>query len=101
MTDEVFFQGRLPARYAPVGRAIGRIQVSTAVVLIVLFALAIITVSIGIAQAETLGAMVEDETGRLALLGLIAAVTGMGGIIGTMMWWTAPKPARRCDIHRL
>ena len=100
MTDNVFLQGH-PVRYAPVRRALGRIQLSTAVVLIVLFALAVIMISIGIAQAETLGAMVDDEAGRLALLGMVVAVTGTGGIIGTMMWLTAPKPARRRDIHRL
>jgi hypothetical protein len=100
MTDNVFLQGH-PERYAPVRRALGRIQLSTAVVLIVLFALAVIMISIGIAQAETLGAMVDDEAGRLALFGMVAAVTGTGGIIGTMMWLTAPKPARRRDIHRL
>ena len=101
MTDDVILQGPFPLRYASVRRAIGRIHVSTAIVLSVLFALAVIIVSIGIAQADTLSAMVEDETGRLALFGMFAAVTGAGGMIGTMMWLTAPKPARRCDIHRL
>ena len=101
MTDNVILQGPLPLRYAPVRRAIGRIHLSTAVVLSVLFALAVIMVSIGIAQADTLRAMVEDEAGRLALFGMFAAVTGTGGMVGTMMWLTAPKPARRCDIHRL
>lgn len=100
MTDNVFLQGH-PVRYAPVRRALGRIHVSTAIVLIVLFALAVILVSIGIAQADTLSAMVEDETGRLALFAMFAAVTGTGGLVGTMMWLTAPKPARRRDIHRL
>jgi len=101
MTDNVILQGPLSARYALVRRAIGRVHLSTAVVLIVLFALSVIIVSIGMAQADTLSAMVEDETGRLALFGMILAVTGTGGMVGTMMWLTAPKPARRCDIHRL
>jgi len=101
MNDNVILQGPLPLRYAPVRRAIGRIHLSTAIVLTVLFALAVILVSIGIAQADTLSAMMEDETGRLALLGMVAAVTGAGGMIGAMMWVTAPKPARRRDIHRL
>ena len=101
MTDNVILLGPLSARYALVRRAIGRAQLSTAISLTVLFALGVIMVSIGIAQADTLSAMVEDETGRLALFGMVVAVTGTGGVVGTMMWLTAPKPARRCDIHRL
>jgi len=101
MTDNVILQGPRSARYALVRRAIGRAQLSTAISLTVLFALGVIMVSIGIAQADTLSAMVEDETGRLALFGMVVAVTGTGGMVGTMMWLTAPKPARRCDIHRL
>jgi len=101
MNDNVILQGPFPLSYASVRRAIGRIHMSTALVLIVLFALAVIMVSIGIAQADTLSAMVDDETGRLALFGMIVGVSTIGGLIGGMMWITAPKPARRHDIHRL
>jgi hypothetical protein len=101
MTEDLMPESRLPMRYTPARRAVGRVQLSSAIALIVVFALAVITVSIGMAEAETLGAMVDDETGRLALFSMVAAVSSAGGIIGAMMWFTAPKPARRCNIYRL
>jgi hypothetical protein len=101
MTEDLMPESRLPMRYTAARRAVGRVQLSSAIALIVVSALVVITVSIGMAEAETLGAMVDDETGRLALFSMVAAVSSAGGIIGAMMWFTAPKPARRCNIYRL
>jgi hypothetical protein len=94
MTEDLTSLSRLPARYALARRGPKKIQPSTAIALVVLFALAVIVVSIGIAQAETLGAMVEDETGRLALFGLTFVILAVGGITAAMMWLTAPGPRR-------
>jgi hypothetical protein len=101
MTHDLMPESRLPMRYTPARRAARRVQLFTAIALIVVFALVVITVSIGMAQAEALGAMVDDETGRLALFSMVAAVTSAGAIIGMMMWFTAPKLPQRCNIHRL
>jgi dipeptide/tripeptide permease len=68
---------------------------------VVLFALSVIAVSIGIAQADTLTAMVDDETGRLALLGLAAVIVFVGSFTAMMMRLTAPKPARIRKLTRL
>jgi hypothetical protein len=76
---------------APSGRR--KLQLSTTISLVVLFALAVIAVSIGIAQAETLGTMVDDETGRLALFGLICVVVMTGSVTAIGMWLTAPSTA--------
>jgi hypothetical protein len=100
MTENLTPHDRLSLRYARARRA-GRIQLSTTIAVVVLFALAVIAVSIGIAQADTLGAMVEDETGRRALFGLVLAIGSTGGITATMMWLTAPTPRQRRDIHRI
>jgi hypothetical protein len=81
------------ARY-PAARSWRRLQLSTTIALVVLFALTVIIVSIGYAQAETLGVMVEDETGRLALIGLVFAIMALGGITATGMWLTAPGARR-------
>jgi len=82
------------ARY-PAARSWRKLQLSTTIALVVLLALTVIVVSIGFAQAETLSAMVEDETGRLALIGSIFAIVALGGITATGMWLTAPG-SRRC-----
>jgi hypothetical protein len=81
-----------PARYREPRR---KLQLSTTIALIVLLALAVIAVSIGIAQADTLTAMVDDEAGRLALFGLIAVVVCVGMLTATVMWLTAPRAAPR------
>jgi hypothetical protein len=97
MIEDLTPHGRLPVRYAPHRRGAEKIQLSTTIALLVLFALGVIAVSIGIAQAETLGAMVEDEDGRLALFGLILVVVATGGITATVMWLTAPAPRRNSE----
>src|ERR671937_1427123 len=92
MTEDLLAPDAVPARYPLARRGARKLQLSTTIALLVLFALAVIVVSIGIAQAETLGAMVEDETGRLALLGLTFGVVTLGGITACVMWLTAPGP---------
>jgi hypothetical protein len=101
MTENPIPHDRLSLRYARARRGAGRIQLSTTIAVVVLFALAVIAVSIGIAQADTLGAMVEDEAGRLALLALVLVIGTTGGITATMMWLTAPASRRRRDIDWL
>ena len=101
MTEDLTLLSRLPARYGLARRGPKKIQPSTAIALVVLFALAVIVVSIGIAQAETLGAMVEDETGRLALIGLIFIILALGGFTAAMMWLTAPGPRRPGEPTRV
>jgi hypothetical protein len=93
MTEDLDPNRRLAMRYG-LARGAGTLQLSTTIVAVALFALTLIAVSIGIAQAETLSAMVEDETGRLALFGLVVVVILLGGITGAVMWRTAPSPRR-------
>jgi hypothetical protein len=81
----------MPGVVAPHTRQ--KLELSTTISLVVLFALAVIAVSIGIAQAETLGTMVDDETGRLALFGLICVVVMTGSITAIGMRLTAPSTA--------
>ena len=82
-----------PARY-PSRRRGRSIHLSTTIALVVLFALAVIAISIGIAQADTLTAMVDDEAGRLALFGLVSLIVFVGSITAMVMWLTAPTPMR-------
>jgi len=82
-----------PSPDAMAPRARRKLQLSTTISLVVLFALAVIAVSIGIAQADTLGTMVDDATGRLALFGLVCVIMMMGGITAIGMWMTAPSMA--------
>jgi hypothetical protein len=90
MSKDLLSLRRPVQRHAPARRAARRIQLSTTIALVVSFALAVIAVSIGIAQAETLGAMVEDEAGRLALFGLVFGIVIAGGVTAIVMWLTAP-----------
>ena len=71
-----------------------KLQLSTTIALVVLFALLVIAVSIGIAQADTLTAMVDDEAGRLALFGLVALIAFAGCVTAAVMWLTAPSAER-------
>jgi hypothetical protein len=91
---------RSPAPYPPARRT-RKLQLSTTIALVVSFALAVIAVSIGIAQADTLSAMVDDEDGRLALFGLVTLVVLAGGVTATMMWLTAPAPVRVRNMGRI
>jgi hypothetical protein len=93
MTEDLLSNHRPPMPDAVAPRARRKLQLSTTISLVVLFALAVIAVSIGIAQAETLGTMVDDETGRLALFGLICAIVMTGGVTAIGMWLTAPSAA--------
>jgi hypothetical protein len=68
---------------------------------VVLFALVVIAISIGIAQADTLTAMVDDEAGRLALVGLVALIAFAGCLTAGVMWLTAPAPARPHNSARV
>ena len=97
MTDDLAPSHRRPKRTALGRRGAGTIQLSTTIALVVLLALAVITISIGIAQADVLSEMVDDETGRLALIGLVLVIAATGGITATMMWLTAPQPNRRAS----
>src|SRR5262245_66677045 len=89
-----------PARYPdkPRGR---RVHLSTTIALVVLFALSVIAVSIGIAQADTLTAMVDDETVRLALFGLVALIAFAGCATAAVMWLTAPSAGRPRNAARI
>jgi len=99
MTRDVWSNQRLSMRYGLAHRGAERTLSSAAVAGAVSFALAVIAVSIGIADAGTLGAMVDDEAGRLALFGLVSVILLTGGIVGTIMWLTAPSAQRRCDMR--
>jgi hypothetical protein len=93
MVEDLLSNHRLPSPEVVAPRPRRKLQLSTTISLVVLFALAVIAVSIGIAQAETLSAMVDDETGRLALFGLIFGVVATGGVTAFVMWMTAPTTA--------
>jgi hypothetical protein len=101
MSEEILSDDQVPVRYAWTRRSTGKIPLSTAIALVFVFAVALIAASIGIVQAETLGAMVEDETGRLALIGLVVLVTVTGAATSFVMWLTAPNPANARSIHRI
>jgi hypothetical protein len=100
MTKDLLPIETSPARYPdkPRGR---RVHLSTTIALVVLFALTVIAVSIGIAQADTLTAMVDDETGRLALFALAALIVCVGCFTAMVMRLTAPKPVRVRKLTRL
>jgi hypothetical protein len=76
-------------------------QPATTLALVILFAVAVIAVSIGIAQADTLGEVMASDAGRLALFGLVFMVVATGGITATVMWLTAPTLPRRRHVHRI
>jgi hypothetical protein len=92
MIDDLLPEDPPPMTYAPAPVARSRIPISATIALVVAVALVVIAVSIGIVQAETLGAMVEDETGRLALFALILGIVTTGCITAVIMWLTAPTP---------
>jgi hypothetical protein len=93
MFEDLLFNHRPPSLEAVAPHPGPKLQLSTTISLVVLFALVVIAVSIGIAQADTLSAMVDDETGRLALFGLIFGVIATGGVTAFVMWMTAPSMA--------
>jgi len=99
MTKDVWSNQRLSMRYGLAHRGAERTLSSAAIACALSFALAVIAVSIGIAHSETLGAMVDDEAGRLALFGLVFVILLTGGIVGTVMWLTAPSAQSRCDMR--
>jgi hypothetical protein len=101
MTEEFTSDDQVPVRYAWTRGSAGKIPLTTAIALVFLFAVALIAASIGIVQAETLGAMVEDETGRLALIGLVVLVAVTGAATSFVMWLTAPTPLDGRSIHRI
>jgi len=94
MTEDLLSEARIPMRYAPAPAAVAHIPISATIALVVSVALAVIAASIGIVQAETLSAMVEDEVGRLALFVLIVCIVIAGCITAVIMWLTAPTPVR-------
>jgi hypothetical protein len=93
MTEDLLSHHRRPLPDVVAHQSEWKLQPTTTIALVVLFALVVIAISIGIAQAETLGAMVDDETGRLALVGLIFGIVATGGVTALVMWLTAPNPA--------
>jgi hypothetical protein len=101
MTEEFDPHRRLAMRYGLARRAAAYMQPSTTIVAAVILALIVIAVSIGIAQADTLGAMVDDEIGRLALFGAVVAIVTLGGLTALLMRLTAPTTQRPCDFNRL
>jgi hypothetical protein len=101
MTEEFDPHRRLAMRYGLARRAAAYMQPSTTIVAAVILALTVIAVSIGIAQADTLGAMVDDEVGRLALFGAVIATVTLGGFTALLMRLTAPATQRPCDFTRL
>jgi hypothetical protein len=101
MSEEILSDDQVPVRYAWTRRSTGKVPLSTTIALVFVFAVALIAASIGIVQAETLGAMVEDETGRLALIGLVVLIAVTGAATSFVMWMTAPNPANARSIHRI
>jgi hypothetical protein len=76
-------------------------QPATALAFAILFAVAVIAVSIGIAQADTLGDVMASDSGRLALFGLVFVIVAAGGLIAIVMWLTAPRLPRSRHLHRI
>jgi len=101
MTQDLLSHHRRPLPDVVPHSSEWKLQPTTTIALVVLFALVVIAVSIGIAQAETLGAMVDDETGRLALFGLIFGVVATGAVTALVMWLTAPSTAYEDARKRL
>jgi hypothetical protein len=90
MTEDLLPSHLLWLRRAGARR--GEVHLSATIALVVLFALGVIGLAIGISQAETLSAMVDDETGCLALFALTVAVIATGAVTAFIMWLTAPAP---------
>jgi uncharacterized membrane protein YciS (DUF1049 family) len=86
---------------APPRRRSAGFQPATTLALVILVAVAVIAVSIGIAQADTLGEVMASDTWRLALFGLVFLIVATGGMIATVMWLTAPTLPRRRNLHRI
>ena len=86
---------------APSRRRTAGFQPATTLALVILVAVAVIAVSIGIAQADTLGEVMASDTWRLALFGLVFLIVATGGVIATVMWLTAPTLPRRRHLHRI
>jgi hypothetical protein len=101
MTEDLDPQSCLAVRGAHTRRRTAGFQPATTLALVILFAVAVIAVSIGIAQADTLGEVMASDTGRLALFGLVFAIVATGGITATVMWLTAPTLPRRRHVHRI
>jgi hypothetical protein len=69
---------------------------ATTIGLVLSLAIAITTVSIGIARADTLDAIVSDNSGRACLAVFFALVlTGMGGLTAAVV--RDVKSPKRCD----
>jgi hypothetical protein len=95
MTDDLFTAHDRPAeRGAPTRRSPSSIDLATTIALVVLLAMVSIAVSIGIARADALGAVMDSDLGRLALIGLILVIGGVGASTAVLMWLTAPAPQR-------
>lgn len=91
MTEYLLPNRRVAMRAAPApARRLDDVDLSTTIALVVLFAVAVIAIAIGIAQADALQDMVDDESGRLALCGLILGIVMIGAITAAIMWVTAP-----------
>jgi hypothetical protein len=101
MSETLDPQNCRAVRVAPSRRRTAGFQPATTLALVILFAVAVIAISIGIAQADTLGEVMASDTGRLALLGLVFLIVAAGGITATVMWLTAPTLPRRRHLHRI
>jgi len=101
MTYDLLLDHCPSVRAAPAPRPMRAIPISVTIAAVIALALAVTAAAIGIVQAQTLSEMVEDEAGRLALLGLILGIIMAGGIMAVIMWLTAPRPARRAAAMRV
>jgi hypothetical protein len=101
MTEYLAPQTGLALRDQRARRRTAGFQPATTLALVILFAVAVIAVSIGIAQADTLGEVIASDTGRLALFALVFLIIATGGVIATVMWLTAPPLPRRRHVHRI
>ena len=89
MTKEMIERSRQRRQFADVALII------TAIALVVSLAVATVTVSIGIARADTLGHVAQSSGGRFAaaiFLGLV--IIGMGGLTAIMVG-DGKRPQRR------
>jgi hypothetical protein len=100
MSENLKPQTCTPVRTPLRARAAG-FQPATTLALAILFAVGVIAVSIGIAQADTLGDVMASDTGRLALFGLVFVIVAAGGLTATVMWLTAPQLPRSRHVHRI
>jgi hypothetical protein len=101
MTEDLDPQSRCAVRAAPLRRRAAGFQPATTLALAILFAVAVIAVSIGIAQADTLSDVMASDTGRLALFGLVFVIVAAGALTATVMWLTAPTLPGRRHVHRI